>query len=200
MGNQIERFQGNHEKKSEVVVVVDGPSASGKGTLAEHVAEKLNTKHFSASDVFYSIAEERGFEDHELSEEAGKDVDIEVDRKTLERGLEQSCVIDGRITAWVLGDYADLRIHLDADLEERADRLAKREGYGQEEAREIVEKRDSEDYRRYQEYYGIDPGDRSNYDVLIDNTELNIEQQNSLIDQVLEQVFPGRFGNNGENE
>ncbi len=193
MGSYIEELQEDREKKSEIVVTVDGPSAAGKGTLAEFIAEELGVKQFSASDVFYSIAEERGLKDVEFSSEAEKEVDLEVDRKTLERGLKKSCVIDARIASWVLGDYADFTIHLTADLEERTRRLAEREGHDIEEARKILEERDQEDSRRYQNYYGIDTDDLEIYDLIVDNTDLNIEKQNRLVKKVLKQAFPERF-------
>ncbi len=193
MKSYIEEFQGEQDKESDIIVTVDGPSASGKGTLAEHIAKVLGIKHFSASDVFYSIAEKRGIEDHELSEEAEKEVDLAVDRKTLTRGLKNSCVIDGRITGYVLGEYSDLRIYLSAEPEERARRLAKRENHDRKEAERIVEKRDREDSRRYQNYYGVDPSDTSIHDVVIDNTDLGMDEQAELMDQVLKQRFPQRF-------
>ncbi|MFB6147939.1 MAG: AAA family ATPase, partial [Candidatus Nanohaloarchaea archaeon] len=112
MGSYIEEFQDGHEKQSEVIVTVDGPSGAGKGTIAEHISDVLGIEHFSASDVFYQIAEDRGISHVELAEQAEKEVDIEVDRRTLERGLEHSCVIDGRLPSWVLGDYSDLRIYV----------------------------------------------------------------------------------------
>jgi cytidylate kinase len=154
MGSYIDKFEGGQEKKSGVIVTIDGPSGSGKGTLGGHIAEFLGIEHFSASDVFYQIAEERGLSETELSEKAGKEVDIAIDKKTLERGLKQSCVIDGRITSWVLGDHSDLKIFLTAELKERASRIADRDEVSEPES--WVEKRDSEDQRRYREYYGID--------------------------------------------
>lgn len=193
MGSYVEEFQDGRDKKSEIVVTVDGPCAAGKGTLAEHIADELGIKHFSASDVWYSIAEERGLEDVDLSKEAEKEVDLQVDRKTLERGLEKSCVIDGRITSWVLGDFADFRIRLEAEEEERAKRLAKREGLDKEEAEKIVRERDTEDSRRYKKYYGIDTSSREVYDLVIDNTDLGIEKQNQRVNEILKQRFPERF-------
>lgn len=190
MGSYIEEFQNGRKKKSDIIVTVDGKSAAGKGTLADFIAEKLGVKHFSASDVFYQIADERGIEDHELSEEAEKEVDLAVDRKTLERALDQDCVIDSRIASWVLGDHANLKIKLVADLEERARRLADREEISQEKAEQIVRKRDSEDSRRYKEYYGIDLDNEEIYDVVIDNTDLGIEEQNLRMQEILEQRFP----------
>ncbi len=194
MGSYIEEFQNSdREKESDIVITVDGPAGAGKGTIAEHIAQRLGIEHFSASDVFYQVAEERGLEDHELSEEAEKEIDLEIDRRTLERGLKKSCVIDGRLPSWALGDYSDLRIYVEADLSERAKRTAERDGYDPEEAEEIVEKRDTEDYQRYEDYYGINPEERDIYDIIMDNTELSIEEQNQLVDEILEKLFPERF-------
>ncbi|MFB6147938.1 MAG: cytidylate kinase, partial [Candidatus Nanohaloarchaea archaeon] len=58
---------------------------------------------------------------------------------------------------------------------------------------EEVRKRDSENDRRYEEYYGIDTSDLEIYDLVIDNTELSIKEQNEFVDRVLEQRFPERF-------
>lgn len=193
MESFIDSFRDAGEKKSDIVITVDGKAGAGKGTLAEHIADKLGIEHFSASDVFYAIAEERGLEDVELSEEAEKEVDLEVDRKTLERALSQDCVIDSRIASWVLGSYADFRIRLVADVEERGRRLASRDGLDEEEAVERVKKRDEGDARRYKQYYGIDLDDLEIYDLLIDNTDLGIEEQNRLVDKVLEKRFPDRL-------
>lgn len=187
MGSYIEEFQDQREKESDVVVTIDGPSGSGKGTLAEQIADILNVKHFSASDIFYSIAEERGISHVELSEKAEKDVDLEVDHKTLERGLKNDCVIDSRIASWVLGDYSDLRIYLEADTEERARRIAEREGKNKEEVIKETERRDKENQRRYKNYYNIDPEDKSIYDILINNTNMDIEEQREVIEQILEE-------------
>ncbi len=193
MGSYIEEFQGDHEKNSDVVITVDGPSGAGKGTIADYIASKLGIYHFSASDVFYSIAEERGISHVELAKKADKQVDLEVDRRTLERGLENNCVIDSRISSWVLGDYSDLRIYVKADLEERAKRIAAREDIGYDQALEETKERDEENSRRYEDYYKIDTGDLDIYDVLVDNTDMSISEQEEYLDKILEKKFSERF-------
>ncbi|MBY6294279.1 AAA family ATPase [Nanohaloarchaea archaeon H01] len=190
MDSHIEQFQEDREKESEIVVTVDGPSGSGKGTLGKYIAEKLGIKHFSAGDFFRSIAEDRGITHTELAEIADKETDIEVDRRTLEKGLEESCVIDGRLPSWVLGDYSDLKVYLTADLEERARRIAEREDKDIEKVEEETRKRDEENRRRYSEYYGIDTENLDIYDLVIDNTEISIEEQEQMINKVLKQKFP----------
>ncbi|PSH00313.1 MAG: cytidylate kinase [Nanohaloarchaea archaeon SW_4_43_9] len=193
MGSYIEEFQGDRERNSDIIITIDGMAAAGKGTLAEFIADKLNLRHFSASDVFYQVAEERGLKDHELSEEAEKELDLEIDRRTLERALNQNCVVEGRIPSHALGDYSDLRIKVTADLEERAGRLAEREDINRDEALEVVKKRDREDSRRYSNYYNIDTDNKEIYDLIIDNSELGIEEQNQLVDKVLKQEFSERY-------
>lgn len=193
MGSFIEEFQGEHEKKSDIVVTVDGDSGAGKGTIADHISKRLRTYHFSASDVFHQIAEDRGISHVELAQQADKEVDLEVDRRTLNRGLENNCVIDSRIASWVLGDYSDFKIYVTADLEERAERIAGREKISFEEAKENTEKRDEENSRRYKDYYGIDTENLEIYDLIIDNSDMSIKKQNQLIDKALKKRFPDRY-------
>lgn len=191
MGSYIPDFQGDHDREADIIVTVDGPSGSGKGTLAEEIADRLEIKNFSAGDVFRSIAEDRGISHVELAEKAGKEVDLEVDRRTLQRALKESCVVEGRLPSWVLGDYSDLKIYLTADEEERARRVAGRENIDRETAlEEEIRQRDNENNRRYEDYYGIDTSKREIYDVIFDNTKLNLNEQNQLVDRIIEQTFP----------
>jgi len=194
MKSYIKDFQGEHKKDSDLVITVDGMAATGKGTLGRFLAEKADIKHFSASDVFYEVAEERGLEDHELSEEAEKDLDLEIDRRTLQRALNQDCVVEGRIPSHVLGSYSDFRIKMVASPEERARRLAERDDIEKSEAPKIVEKRDREDSRRYKEYYDLDTDNEEIYDLVLDNTHMSVEKQNKAVEKELAKKFPERFG------
>ncbi len=203
MGSLIEEFQDDHEKKSDLVIAIDGPSGAGKGTLANFIAEKLDLEAYSAGDFFREIASEKGLTVEELSENADKETDVKVDKRTLEKGLKEDCVIESRIASWVLGDYSDLTIYIKADLEERARRIqhdiedkgreAEKEAESIDEAVERVEKRDKDNRERYREYYGIDISNIQNYDLVIDNTDISIERQEQLIESELRKRFQERF-------
>lgn len=193
MESYVETFEEEREKEAEIIVTVDGPSGSGKGTLAQHIADRLDLKHFSAGDIFRSIAEERDVSHVELAKEAGEEVDREVDRKTLERALEESCVVDGRLPSWVLGTYSDLRIYLTADLEERAKRIAGRENKDFEQVKEDTRERDRNNRKRYDRYYSIDTDQLDIYNLIIDNSDMSIQEQEELVDKVLKQEFPEQY-------
>lgn len=203
MGSKIGEFQDEYEKLSELVITIDGPSGAGKGTLANFIADELDINCYSAGDFFREIAKDRDLSVEELSEQADKETDIKVDKRTLEKGLNEDCLIESRIASWVLGDFSDLSIYVKADLEERAKRIfsdleeEQRQGEQEvsniEEAKEKVSKRDKDDKERYEEYYGIDISNIQSYDLVINNTNLSIERQNELIESELKKRFPERF-------
>lgn len=197
MKSYIPDFQDDHEKKSEIVVCICGPSGAGKGTLGSFVAEELGIDYYSAGDLFRDIAKEKGLSVEELSEKADKKTDVEVDRRNLEKGLNQDCVIDSRIAAWVLGSYSDFNIYVTADLEERAKRMMEdlgnrknEEGASElEKAKEIIKKRDKDNRERYEEYYGIDMSNREIFDMVVDNTDMSIEKQEELVGKAVRKRF-----------
>lgn len=204
MGSFIEEFQRNREKKSDIVVTVDGPSGAGKGTLSSFIADEMDLNKYSAGDFFRGIASDRGLSVEELSEVADKETDLKVDRRTLEKGLNENCIIEARIPSLVLGDYSDLRIFLTADLEERAKRVSEDHKKGKreteektrdlQEVKERIKKRDEDNWSRYNDYYGLGERDLEKYDVLIDNTDMSIEEQKETVRKVLERRFPERMG------
>lgn len=202
MKSFVEEFQGDHERNSDLVICICGPSGAGKGTLGKFIANELNVSLYSAGDFFRELAEEKGLTVEELSKKADKETDIEVDKRTLSKGLNEDCVIESRIAAWILGDYADLSIFVTAGLEERARRVeedlenreAEKEASSLEEIKERIKQRDENNRSRYEKYYGIDMNDTSIFDLVIDNSEMEIEEQNRLVRKALKKEFPDQVG------
>ena len=200
MESYIPEFQKDREKNSDILITIDGPSGAGKGTLAEFISRELDIPNYSAGDFFRQLAQEKGLTVEELSAQADKQTDITVDERTLEKGLNESCVVESRISSWVLGSYSDLRIYLTAEIDERARRVKEDSDAGErddeddkssfEEAKDKIEQRDADNRQRYHDYYGIDVEDLEMYDLIIDNTDLDLEEQEQLVKKALKKRFP----------
>jgi len=153
-----------------MLITVSGPAGSGKSTLAANLADALGYDHVSGGDIFRSLAEERGVSLVELNEQAETDdqIDRDLDRRLRSTARdEEDLVLESRLAGWMAGDYADLKLWLDAPLDVRAARIADREEKSVAEAREETQARADSEALRYQEYYGIDIEDRSIYDLAV---------------------------------
>jgi len=153
-----------------MLITVSGPAGSGKSTLAANLAEALGYDHVSGGDIFRSLAEERGVSLVELNQQAESDdqIDRDLDRRLRSTAREEDdLVLESRLAGWMAGDYANLKLWLDAPLDVRAERIADREEKPVAEAREETQTRAESERLRYQEYYGIDIDDRSIYDLSI---------------------------------
>jgi cytidylate kinase len=153
-----------------MLITVSGPGGSGKSTLAATLADRLGYDHVSGGDIFRDIAAERDLSPLELNKLAEEDdqIDRDLDRRLRSTARENDdLVLESRLAGWMAGDYADLRLWLDAPLDVRAARIADREDKPVETAREETVARADSEKLRYEEYYGIDIDDLAIYDLVI---------------------------------
>lgn len=153
-----------------MLITVSGPGGSGKSTLAANLADRLGYDHVSGGDIFREIAAERDLSPLELNKLAEEDdqIDRDLDRRLRSTARDNDdLVLESRLAGWMAGDYADLRLWLDAPLEVRAARIADREDKPVETAREETTARAASEKRRYEAYYGIDIDDLTIYDLVI---------------------------------
>jgi cytidylate kinase len=167
-----------------MLITVSGPAGSGKSTFAAALADELGYEHVSGGDIFRSLADERGVSVVEFNRLAEKDdqVDRDLDRRLREIASERDeVVLESRLSGWMAGDHADIKVWLDAPLDVRIERIADREDSDPETARaETVERADSE-ARRYREYYGIDIDDRSIYDLVLNTARWTPEGELDIV-------------------
>ncbi|MFB6197010.1 MAG: (d)CMP kinase [Halobacteriaceae archaeon] len=159
-----------------MLITVSGPPGGGKTTIAGELAEYLEYEHVSGGDIFRSLAEKRGLtleEFNELAEE-NPDIDRDLDRQIRTMAQERDeTILESRLSGWMAGKYADIRIWLSAPLDVRATRIAKRESKSLSVARDETKKREKSETSRYAEYYDIDYDDLSIYDVAINTARWN---------------------------
>ena len=176
-----------------MLLTVSGPAGSGKSTFAAALAEELGYEHVSGGDIFRSLADERGcslVEFNRLAEE-DDEVDRDLDRRLREIARERDdVVLESRLSGWMAGEHADIKVWLDAPLDVRIERIADREDTDLETARaETVERADSE-ARRYREYYGIDIEDRSIYDLVLNTARWDPDGELEIVLAAVEAYDP----------
>jgi cytidylate kinase len=176
-----------------MLITVSGPAGSGKSTLAAGLAERLDYDHVSGGDIFREIAAERDLTPLELNRLAEDDdaIDRDLDRRLRSTARDRTdLVLESRLAGWMAGEYADLRIWLDAPLDVRAARIADREGKDVDRAREETRRREESEAKRYREYYDIDIEDLSIYDIVYNTARWGPEAVRESIVATVEAYEP----------
>ncbi|MFC1454631.1 (d)CMP kinase [Candidatus Undinarchaeota archaeon] len=152
-------------------ITLSGPPGSGTTTVGKIVAKKLNIDFVPASLIFRQMAEIKGVSLLEFNKmcESDPECDKEMDFAQKEYMNKDNFVIDSRLS-WYFIENADFRVHIDADISERARRAASRDNLSQEDALEKIKEREESEKRRYLDYYGIDITDMSVYDLVVNST------------------------------
>lgn len=168
------------------MITIGGQAASGKSTLAKELSARLGFKHVSAGALMRKMAEEKGMTLVEFSKYA--EGDPEIDKKIDELQKKEAtgdCVVDGRLSRFFLDP--DLSIWLIAAAEVRAERSIGRGDDARDtgEAKALIEARDASERKRYVEFYGIDLGDLSKYDLVLNTDKFDID---SMVDVSIESV------------
>lgn len=166
-----------------MIITLTGALGSGKSTIAKLLAKKLGFKHYSTGDFMRQMAEDRGMTLLELGKmaETDKSIDTELDDRQVKIGKEEDdFVIDARL-GWHFIPHSK-KIFLEVSDEEAARRIftarrpEEQENTSMEQTLENIKTRRESEKKRYMEYYGLDYHDKSNYDFVLDTTELTIDQ------------------------
>ena len=176
-----------------MLITVSGPAGSGKSTLAATLAEELGYEHVSGGDIFRELAAERGLTPLELNRLAEDDdqIDRDLDRRLRTTARESDhLVLESRLAGWMAGEYADLRLWLDAPLEIRAERIADREDKPVETAHEETRARTESESLRYEEYYGVDITDLAIYDLVVNTARWSPDAVATLVLSSVEAYDP----------
>lgn len=167
-------------RKRGLTITVSGLSGSGKSTIAKAIANAFKLKYITAGEIFRRFAKSRGVPIDMFAKIREKEIDYDMDRRTLKYAIAGKVLIDARLSGWVAGVWADARVFVKCSLRTRAERIAKRDGLTYKQALEITMKRDEEDTKKYQKLYGIDQSSTSIYDIVIDNSKLTYEEAEKI--------------------
>lgn len=166
-----------------MIITISGRPGSGKSAVATRVAKALGFTHTSAGDFMREMAEERGLTILELSRSAERrdDIDREIDSRTVSFGRDNDeFVIDARLGWHFIPHSVKVFLDVTTDVAAQriytADRDREVENVDLDETKRAIESRTKSEKKRYHDYYGLDYTDHDNYDLIVDTSQLSIDE------------------------
>lgn len=176
-------------KAGPIIITISGPPGSGKSTVRDALAKRLGLDVVSAGELFRREAEARGMSLRKFGTLAERDpsIDRKLDQRMVRmaRGVKKDTIFEGRLAGALIGrePLASFKVYVDAPLSVRARRIAKREGIPFRQAYRDTKTRQRCESQRYGSIYGLDPSDRSAYDLVVDSGKPTAEEVTDVIEE-----------------
>jgi CMP/dCMP kinase len=169
-------------------IVVSGPPAIGKTTVAKGLAKEFNLNYLSGGDILKELASEEGFsssgDDWWDTEDGMKflnqrkensEFDKKVDKRLIELFEKGDVVITSYTLPWLIDN--GIKLWLDGTVENSAKRMQTRDNVDEFSALKVVNKRFNENKLIYKNLYNFEFGDDlSVFDKIIQTNEKNADQ------------------------
>ena len=182
-------------------IIISGPPAIGKTTIAKGLAKEFGLIHLSGGDILKQLAEEIGFDTQGddwwdtqegmnfLSKrQKNSEFDKNVDNKLKKLFSEGNVVITSYTLPWLVED--GVKIWLAGSKENSAQRMITRDNLSKNDTLEIVQKRYNENKIIYKALYGFEFGeDLSVFDKIIETGNLNAKQVLELAKSTVREFF-----------
>ena len=182
-------------------IIISGPPAVGKTTIAKGIAEEFGLTHLSGGDILKELAEEKGFKAggddwwdtqegmNFLSQrQENSEFDKKVDDKLKKHFLDGNVVITSYTLPWLV--EGGVKIWLEGSKENSAQRMTTRDNLSKDAALEIVQKRYQENKKIYKALYGFEFGeDLSVFDKVIETDGFNASEVLGIAKTVVRELF-----------
>jgi len=173
-------------------ITISGMPGSGKSYLAAELVKKFDLKRYSVGDFMRNLAKERGLSLIELNKLGEKDKSIDKQADDWQTNLgkkEDKFIIDGRISYHFIPN--SIKLFLKVSPEEgseriRGDNRETEKADSHEEMVKLWKERVESDRKRYKKYYNLNPLDESQYDFVVDTTNLTKEEVVSRVVKFVE--------------
>ena len=172
-------------------VTISGYPGSGTSTLVSGLVSHFNWQSINGGQIFRNEAQKRGLTLPEFGELCISDesVDEELDEILRQTILgDEVEIIESRLAGWWAYklEVASIRIWVEVNEHERANRVISREGGTIETVLEANAKRLSIDNQRYQNMYGLTPDDPLAYTHIVEASNISAEDVLSQAIKILE--------------
>ena len=169
-------------------IVISGPPAVGKTTVAKGLADEFNLTYLSGGDILKEMAQEQGFDvlgDDWWDTENGmrflkqRETNSEFDKKVDEKLIKLFKIGGMVITSYTLPWLVDngIKIWLAGSHDSSSKRMQARDNMTSQEAYEVTKLRYDKNRALYKKLYNFDYGnDVSVFDKIIDTDYLNAVQ------------------------
>lgn len=192
---------------SKKIITISREFGSGGKYIGILVAKKLGIPFYD-KDIIEKIAAESGFVDEfikRVSEyapsksifaysfigrnavgESIEDKIFAIQKKVIcELAEKGPCVIVGRSADYILKKKFDtLNVFIYADMAEKIKRTMSFKGVNEKQAQKLIKDTDKKRSINYKYYTGQDWGDRTNYMLMLNSTELGVEKTADFIAQI----------------
>ncbi|HBK33684.1 TPA: hypothetical protein DEP34_04180 [Candidatus Uhrbacteria bacterium] len=170
-----------------MIITITGFPGSGKSTVGRMIAKQLGWPFYSMGDLRGRMATERGMTIDELNVlgEQQDFTDKEADAYQKKLGeTEDNFVVDGRLS-WYFIPHA-FKVYLTVNEDIGAERILEASKMHEREdepkyrsvkdAKRFIHDRIQSDAKRYRQYYGVDLLNLSFFDLVLDTSNLSLEQ------------------------
>ncbi len=157
----------------KLVITMSRRCGTGASIIANELSVRLGIPVYDKASI-----------EHELDEHK-----YESEAEAIRKLAESPCIILGRCASNILKDRMNvLNIYVCADKEDRIQRIMKLESLSYEEAQEKLERTDKQRAAYYHEHTGKTWGDVNDYHMILDTTELGVENCANILMQYFEKL------------
>ena len=169
-------------------IVISGPPAVGKTTVAQGLADEFHLQYLSGGDVLKEMANEHGFDskgddwwdteegmEFRNQREQNTEFDKKLDEKLSILFNQGGMVITSYTLPWLVKD--GISIWLEGSHESSTNRMQSRDNMSSEDAYKITKERFDKNKALYKKLYDFDFGeDKSVFDLIINTDNLTAQQ------------------------
>ena len=166
------------------IISIAGNLASGKGAVSEYLIEKLGYDVYRNGEYFRKLGAEMGMDVTTFNEyvKDHPEIDKQIEKSASDYAKDHdNFIIDARLGWYAVPESFKVFLKVDVDVAaQRAFNDPKRkatENFAtvEEQKADLIKRFDLEN-KRYFEVYGVHKEDLSNYDFVVDTTNLTIEE------------------------